>query len=612
MTEERLLEAAERLRAGDREGARALLARYLQTNPRSDRAWFLLSQALEDREKQIECLRRALALNPGHEAARERLAELQGERPAPPRPAPPPPARPTPPPPRPAPERSPARPAPGPPRRRRPTWITLLVVLFLLLGLAGVGLAGTAAVRQVQRMNATSQALEATERAEVAAAVATAGGSLDLPPTWTPSPTATVTLTPTITPTPTVTPTPTLPAPNPTVLADMDRLQTEVADVRGLEVRSQPARFLLPKSRIRPVLESLFLTYGGSRQQVEDEARVLSALGLIKPTYDLYTNTLNSLSDGIGGFYSALDDQVFVIGVRFGGVERWIFAHEFGHALVDQHFDLGAFGVYPLCLLNEDRCAAIRALVEGDATLVAQQWWFQYAGPQDYQDILNYRPPPFTLPEQFPPPAMVEDSEFPYQEGYDFVRFLHDRGNWAEVNRAYARLPESTEHILHPQKYLAGEAPRPVDLPDLGPTLGPGWRRLSEGVLGEWRTYLLLGHAADLAAQLDLGRAAAAAAGWGGDRMAAYYHDEGQKTVLVVRWAWDTAADAREFESALRDHLTARYRNLSAPDLPGTCWSGVEQVSCIYLAGDETLWLLAPDGDLLRLLLAQFPAFGSP
>jgi hypothetical protein len=66
------------------------------------------------------------------------------------------------------------------------------------------------------------------------------------------------------------------------------------------------------------------------------------------------------------------------------------------------------------CLGDQQGCAAIRALVEGDATLLMQQWWRQYAGPQDYQDILRYHPPRQTLPEDYPPPYVSRDLEFPY------------------------------------------------------------------------------------------------------------------------------------------------------------------------------------------------------
>ena len=52
--------------------------------------------------------------------------------------------------------------------------------------------------------------------------------------------------------------------------------------------------------------------------------------------------------------------------------------------------------------------------------------------------------------------------------------------------------PESTEQILHPDRY-PDDKPVLVELPDLKPTLGDGWTELDSNVMGEWYTYLLLG-----------------------------------------------------------------------------------------------------------------------
>ncbi len=127
----------------------------------------------------------------------------------------------------------------------------------------------------------------------------------------------------------------------------------------------------------------------------------------------------------------------------------------------------------------------------------------QYASPSDYQDIQSYVPPQSTLPEQYPPQYALLDGQFPYVVGLEFVSSLHDDGNWPEVNKAYSRWPESTEQIMHPEKYRAGEKPQEITAPALDQVLGEGWRKLAEDTLGEWTTYLLLGYGADVDAMLD-------------------------------------------------------------------------------------------------------------
>lgn len=612
-------QAADLIRAGRRDEARPLLARFLQDNPDSVEAWLLMSMCISDRQRQIDCLNQVLRLQPDHALARSRVAKLTsgtgtvGTWPS----LPPgmaesprkeaavvPPFTPTPtlrpydrPEPPPAPQ---AEPAPPPARPKRGDGLSPVLFVLALGVLLCAGMA--AAVFFLSRYQQVRQQQSFSVAATVAA--------FTLPPTWTPTATPTITLTPTPRPTATTTPTPTPPIPNPTVLAEMDVVAVEVSDIRGLEpLLSTIPRFLLSKARVRPVLEASFVSGGGTRQQLDDEARVLSALGLIKPTYDLYTNALNSLTDALGGFYFPWNDELYVIGTRFSGIERFIFSHEYGHALVDQHFNIDQLGVYPQCLEDEQRCQAIRALVEGDATLVMNQWWEQYANPQDYLDILNYRPPPQTLPEQFPPPYVYRDGNFPYVEGAVFVQALYDRGRWARVNQAYRQLPQSTEQILHPSKYFAGESPLTVRETPLQEALGDGWRQLENNSLGEWMTYLLLAYGADVEAQIPESTAASAAAGWGGDRYLVYYNDQQGHTVLAARWIWDSSADAIAFLSALNQHLGERFGGGSVNSARGDCWEANAQRACSYTAGREVLWLLGPDATTVEAVLTRFPGF---
>ena len=423
------------------------------------------------------------------------------------------------------------------------------------------------------------------------------------PPTYTP------TNTPTITPTPSITPTPTRPQPNPTVLDEMDTIQQQVADLRGLTILNTVPSYVIEKEAVRETLERLYLENGGSKEDVEDQAHTLSALGLMKPTYDLYTNALNGLGDGLGGFYIPGARELYVIGEQFNGIEKFVFSHEFNHALSDQHFDFNGLGVMPVCEGDAQRCQAIRALIEGDSTLLMSQWLEQYAGPQEVIDILNYSPPASVLPEEFPPPYAVREAAFPYSAGLTFVEYLYDRGSWAEVNQAYETPPQSTEQILHPEKYTDRELPIEVIDAPLGEVLGGEWRLLDQNSLGEFRTYLLLGYGADVAAQLPDAAAEDAAAGWGGDGYQSYYNDATDQTVLAVHWVWDTKKESDQFFEAMAQYQDARFRGLKVDRSDGQCWEANNEASCVFSIGKESLWLLAPNQTILNLMLIQFPDF---
>jgi hypothetical protein len=65
------------------------------------------------------------------------------------------------------------------------------------------------------------------------------------------------------------------------------------------------------------------------------------------------------------------------------------------------------------------------------------------------------------------PRVIRESLLFPYQEGLNWTRALYKEGGWSQVSQAFTNLPQSTEQIMHPEKYLAHEAPVKVTLPDI-------------------------------------------------------------------------------------------------------------------------------------------------
>jgi hypothetical protein len=627
------------LQAGRPQLARPMLVEYVRQFPTSEEGWLLLSQAVTEQQQKIDCLQRVLRINPANAEAQTRLKRLLAP------PDEPPPIVPLPPHIKPMTPSEPAATAvaatasrqlsmdspqpdrPGPPsaqpeidslrvaaqltptpsksnkgltRKQRIILGVTALAIFAVIGLALVLVLTSS--NQTPSTPAVVADLPTALPAFTTTTPTPAQKSLpqqSLPPTWTPTPL------PSVTPTRTAMPYPTL---NSTISTQMDRIEQQVADLRGLSSDATVPRRLIRKTDVESMLKQMLIAEG-YLQKLPDLARSLSALGLIKPTYDLTKYALNGLADNIGGFYIPWLKQLFVIGTSFYGLERFVFSHEYDHALTDQHFNIDQLGVYPDCLSDGQRCAAIKALVEGDATLLMQEWLQQYAGPLDYQDIIRYQPPSQTLPEDFPPPYVSRDLAFSYEAGLKFVQYLHRRGNWAAVNKAYTNLPASTEQILHPEKYVAAEQPIEVATPPLTDTLGSSWRLIDDDVLGEWTTYLILRAGADVAAQLDETTSLAASRGWGGDHYQVYYNDALSQTVLAAEWVWDTPRATTEFKQALTKYLDERYRGAKLDRPGGDCWDANHQTSCLFVNEKRTLWLLAPDSATLDKVLAAYPDF---
>jgi len=329
-----------------------------------------------------------------------------------------------------------------------PIWATIALIIFAGLAiLAGglwgyrvlVGPTGTTAVPPPEISQAEETATPTPKATPLPGFFATV------------TPTATATLTPSATHPPSMT----LEQLDENATAQMDEIQAQVSELRELAALHPVTRSVISQDYVRPILESAYLERH-TKDEVADQARVLSTLGLIDPTYDLYTKTINQIGEGIGGFYIPWTDELYVIGTTFSGIERFIFSHEYTHALVDQHYFLDSVGVYPECISDTDRCLAISALAEGDATYLMYQWLENYGTEDDINEIIaaQYAPLDRSISSSdLPPPYVVRETQFRYGEGALFVDHLYKIGRWAMVNLAYETLPQTTEQILHPAKY---------------------------------------------------------------------------------------------------------------------------------------------------------------
>ena len=223
-------------------------------------------------------------------------------------------------------------------------------------------------------------------------------------------------------------------------------------------------------------------------------------------------------------------------------------AHEYTHALQDQHFDLSTLPLEDK--KNDDRALAAQCLVEGDAMIVTMDYLLGYP---DMEMILGTASSMVSgmgmkgLEEA--PPFFTALILFPYREGTRFVESVKSKGGWGVVNRLYSDPPRSSEQIMHPEKYLRRrDDPRKIEvkltLEDLKVSTPGSWRLVHENVMGEYAILLLLRE------HLPERDARIASEGWGGDRYMVYR--SGNDAVLAWSTVWDTPRDAGEFLSAVK------------------------------------------------------------
>lgn len=394
---------------------------------------------------------------------------------------------------------------------------------------------------------------------------------------------------------------------DPELNAQMDRVEADTAILRDLPPLSPVIRAFLTRDEllaylIRKVAEEY------PPEAARDDAIFYHAFDLMDLEVDLRQVQLDVLAEQIAGFYDPEIKAMFVISDQdvLTPTNRILYAHEFTHVLQDQHYDLLSRGLGDVRAEDLDSTLALQGLVEGDAMLITQ----------GYQSRLTRNNPAvavallgeaFTVPAEAllaAPEILQRELLFPYTYGMSFTYQLFTAGNGFDLlNNAYDNPPLSTEHILHPERYAAGDDPIPVSVAPLDEALGPGWRQVWDRTLGE---FYLREHLRTLIPEET---ASSAAAGWGGDRYRLYFNDETSETVLVWRTVWDTPEDATEFAAAYRGYGALRFDTPGVPtDASTVCWYGETETMCLQAGPNETIVFRVPD----RAMIASILPFIAP
>ena len=334
---------------------------------------------------------------------------------------------------------------------------------------------------------------------------------------------------------------------------------------RGLKaLRSVPAGSTSPRKLKAQIMASM------PKDLPEAELKALGislkAFGLIPETMDLGRYLPELLSSQVAGFYDPDDKYMTLVDTPWAGAgkkeermesEDMVLVHELTHALQDQHFDLHRFEERdPL----SDGGTAKKALVEGDATLTmfdaSMKASFEAMPGVDTVLTSMMQDPEALLAgsgsfpgaeEMRAAPAWIRDTlMFSYLQGLTFCVSAKRLGGQALLDYAFTTdPPRSSEQVLHPEKWhTKRDDPVGLRFPDLTAEL-PGYRKASEGEMGELGLRILFRQDLESREQAD-----AAAAGWGGDRFAVY--EKGGGRLIVWLTEWDTEADAGEFRSALQ------------------------------------------------------------
>lgn len=374
------------------------------------------------------------------------------------------------------------------------------------------------------------------------------------------------------------------------VNAMTEEVLKQVSEIRGLKLLHPVKSGVKSRDEIKEMVIKNF-NEESTPQELDADFKTLVAFGLVPKNFQYRSFLINLLTEQIAGFYDPKTKEFNLANWNPLSTQKTVMAHELTHALQDQHFDLKRFDKWPK--EDGDREMAIHALIEGDATALMMDYLMKPMGGGVTKLPLSILTKMVTEMnssgmKEFDsaPNAIREALIFPYSYGLIFnSELLKDKG-WDGVSKAYQKLPQSTEQIMHYGKYATNEMPVKVELIDLSKDLGTGWKRINRDVNGEFGYYLAL------AEYLEKSDARNAAAGWGGDQYAVYENQDKTQVVLTHLSVWDSEDEAEEFFKAYLARTEKRYpqaqKNANSP-LTKSVYSTVDGETLIEKRGKSVL-----------------------
>jgi hypothetical protein len=326
--------------------------------------------------------------------------------------------------------------------------------------------------------------------------------------------------------------------------------------VRGLEPRAAVPCVVEDKAAVTQFIHETIREDLPPQKLVNEEV-AYKAIGLIPESFDYQHALVDFLVGQIGGYYNPKKKLFVMAGWLPASVQGGVAVHELTHALQDQHYNLTV--VMNAKKATTDSGLAASALVEGDASAVMFDYERVTAGQDPLRTVSSVDSMLLlqVLGLGFGgdvPESLKALLIFPYTSGLRFVHSLLRRGGYADVHKAYGRIPTTTREILHPEEYAAAsftpQIPQDSELEATPEGVAPVYT----DVLGEFGVSTLF---RGVTATKD--RGPSAAAGWVGDKLGVFPTNGG---VRVISWLtrWESEDDAREFKTLYSEYLGSLHR----------------------------------------------------
>lgn len=322
----------------------------------------------------------------------------------------------------------------------------------------------------------------------------------------------------------------------------------KIEKATGLAFKTPPRLEEQSRDSVRAFLERRFNDELPA-SELSGMERAYKRLALIPSSMDLRGFMLELLTEQVAGYYDPRAKTLYVVQGADEEVTGITISHELVHALQDQHFNLDSM---QSARADNDRLTTGQSIVEGQATLEQLGSMIGSenaitAMPGGWEKVRQMiRDMQGSMPVFASAPTILQETLlFPYLTGAEFMRRFKTE---APGQSPFARMPQSTEQLIHPDLYFkTPDEPTTVVLP--APATG---KVAYENNLGEFETRILL-----FEYLRDQSSAVRGAAGWDGDRYQLIETPRGDALTWVT--VWDTSIDAAEFFDMLDMALIKRH-----------------------------------------------------
>lgn len=234
------------------------------------------------------------------------------------------------------------------------------------------------------------------------------------------------------------------------VTARIRAIERQAISIRGLHpLHPVKVNLMRPKTFVAKISH---LDQSGETPGALHIGKVESVLaGEIPASTNLKHIVDATLPSQVVGLYDHKSKQLYVKNNGHAlGIDRYVLAHEFTHAMQDQHFNLNKLEPDQTHwkLHNSDEELAVRSLIEGDAVDVQYSYIARFYSEAERHALLEQEGNTQSTPA---PRVIQEQFDFPYTDGPTYVSSLLAEGGYSAVNRAFRRPPTTTYRLMFPQ-----------------------------------------------------------------------------------------------------------------------------------------------------------------